>query len=148
MEAWEKAHFQYLEKQAEIALAEMREKFSKTPPLTESGMPTSGLAYYIIDALFDSRNKDVDLEYISKIRCLKKDLLEIMFRQLEEMDLVIETSPGKFRYNLNCEDYEFQCKVEKWLLDFYDVKGDGTIPIYMRIPYYPGDEPPKIPFLS
>ena len=137
----EEAMFQYLEMQRELFLAQKKKDFEETKPFNNNGMPTSQLAFYLISNFYKSRDRDVSLEKMAMNYTLPKDILGIMFRQFEELDLIIETSPGMFRYNLNnCKDPGFQAKVEKALLEFCH-----TIVQPYRHSYTPSDQVPYLP---
>ncbi len=138
------------EREFNLALAEQTQKFKENPPIDQYGTPTSKLAYDIIQYFYKSRQKDINLEHLAKSRGMSEEQLAIMLGQLKDMELIIETSPENFRYNMNPDNADLQAKVETCFVYFtkneHRVGGPFSTPFskYDCLPDSPGGERPTI----
>lgn len=93
------------------------------------GVPTSHAAYDLIEWLFNHRGRCAHLSEIAKDLKLPQSLIQSMCRQLKLLDMVLEEPAlsRRFRYHLDCWDFELQAAVETALLD-YQMRGHPGLP--------------------
>jgi hypothetical protein len=83
-------------------------------PIDARGVPTSRAAYYLIQWLFTNRGRAHSVQEIAKATYVPADAVGTMCRQLRLGDMLCEEPLGerRYRYNLQCLDWELQAKVE------------------------------------
>lgn len=79
-----------------------------------------GAAFELISHLFRNHNRAEHVEQIAAQLALHPELVYIMCRHLELVELVVQEPPAsrRFRYDVRSPNVEVQAKVEAALLDY------------------------------
>jgi hypothetical protein len=83
------------------------------------GIPTSYLAYRILDLMFAERNRWFAADLLAKFFAARPSDTHAICAGLKHADFLIEddSTPGTYKYNLDCRNAEHQAHLEKFLLE-------------------------------
>jgi len=89
------------------------------PPINNSGHPTTYMSYHLLKEMFGSHNRSYTTKELSDLTCFKLSEIELMCKQLKELDFLTEESSDqkRFKYNLKCKNIELQAAFERFLVD-------------------------------
>jgi hypothetical protein len=91
----------------------------ENPPIGCRGIPTTYLAYRILDLMFSERNRWFAADLLAKFFAARPSDTSAICAGLKHADFLIEddSAPGTYKYNLSCRDVERQAHLEKFLLE-------------------------------
>ena len=104
-------------------------------PLDTNGRPTSYLAYMVLKAAFVEPSRWFTAADFAKLLAASETDTKALCKDFRTVELFFEddSSPGRYRYNLECPHSELQVAFEKFLVDVeYD-----SIPVHLTLDYSP-----------
>lgn len=112
-------------------------------PIDKHGRPTTYLAFRILKLMFSQPNRFFTPRELAKLLVAKHSDTELICRQLERIDFLIEdpSQPGKYKYNLKCTNVDAQAALESYLAEVY-LK---AIPVHLILDYSPSYRLPADP---
>ncbi len=92
---------------------------TELPPIDRQGIPTTYLSFLILDMMFSERNRWFGSDQLAKFLAARPSDAHAICAGLKHADFLIEddSTPGTYKYNLNCRNAERQAKLEKFLLE-------------------------------
>lgn len=89
------------------------------PPIDSAGIPTTYLAYRIVDLMFRERNRSFTPDQLAKFFAARLSDTNTICANLRDADFLLEDdcASGAHKYNLDCRDTQRQARLEKFLLE-------------------------------
>lgn len=89
------------------------------PSIDSQGIPTTYLSFLILDLMFSERNRWFTADQLARFFASRPSDTHAICAALKHVDFLIKdtSSPGTYKYNLDCRNAEQQSRLEKFLLE-------------------------------